>query len=485
MDNSGKVTIVAVGTAIITATKAADDDYNEAMAAYTLTIADTGAFITTWQISPGSVANRTITIPIHADSSYRYTVNWGDDSTDTTVYTAAATHIYSTPATTTSYKVAITGEFPRIYFNNGEDSNKIISIDQWGNNRWDSMENAFRGCSNLSNYTAIDTPDLSQVTDMSHMFQGAALFNGDIGDWDVSNVADMSNMFANAALFNGNIGDWEDKVGQVTDMSFMFQSASAFNQNISQWEVGEVTDMSRMFQSASVFNGDIDGWDVRNVTDMNNMFNSASLFNGNIASWDVDKVTNMRFMFSDAREFNQDIGGWDVGEVTDMSFMFESALAFNQNIGGWDDVSNVTDMNSMFSGASAFNQNISGWDVGEVTDMNNMFSDASKFNQNIGGWDVGEVIDMVEMFFDASQFDQNIGGWDVSKVTDMFDMFEGATLSIDNYDALLAGWSMLTLTPGIEFNAGNSQYCNQPAQGMCLTDPSSNFWDIDDDGLVH
>ena len=83
------------------------------------------------------------------------------------------------------------------------------------------------------------------------------------------------------------------------------------------------------------------------------------------------------------------------------------------------------------------------------------------------------------MFFGATVFDQDIGDWDVSKVDNMEGMFEGATLDA-NYDALLAGWSMLTLRPGIDFHAGNSTYCNQPAHNV-LTDPP-NEWQITDRG---
>jgi surface protein len=34
----------------------------------------------------------------------------------------------------------------------------------------------------------------SEITDMSHMFYVAKLFNQDISNWDVSNVTDMSHI---------------------------------------------------------------------------------------------------------------------------------------------------------------------------------------------------------------------------------------------------------------------------------------------------
>ena len=222
----------------------------------------------------------------------------------------------------------------------------------------------------------------------------------------------------------------------------------------------------------------IGGWDVDKVTNMRFMFSGATEFNQNIGGWDVDKVTDMRFMFDFAPAFNQNISGWDVDKVTDMSSMFSGAIEFNQNIGGWE-VGEVTDISSMFESASAFNRFIGSWDVSTVTNMSFMFSGASRFNQNIGGWKVGEVTDMSFMFFGATVFDQDISDWDVSKVDNMEGMFEDATNDA-NYDALLVGWSMLTLRPGIDFHAGNSTYCNQPAHNV-LTEPP-NEWQITDRG---
>ena len=381
-------------------------------------------FITTWQTTG---ANETITIP----GTGAYTVDWGDGTVNAAV-TGTQAHTYNNSGT---YTVSISGGLTRINLGSEDSDNvndaKLQSIGQWGNMTWSSMEEAFRGASNMR-YNATDIPNLAGVTSTSHMFRGATSFDGDISSWNTSSVQNMRSMFSGASAFNQPLNSWD--VSAVTNMAFMFYDATSFNQDLDDWKVSGVTSMENMFGAggdSSAFNGNVSTWDVSAVTDMRSMFSGASAFDQPLNGWDVSKVTAMPSMFNSATSFDQPLNGWDVSMVTDMGSMFAGASAFNHPLNGWD-VSAVTDMDRMFFNAVAFNQPLNDWDVSAVTDMRGMFTSASAFNQPLNGWDVSKVTDMRSMFTSASAFNQPLNGWDVSKVTDMFNMFHGATLFQQN-----------------------------------------------------
>ena len=130
-------------------------------------------------------------------------------------------------------------------------------------------------------YGPLATTCTSSVTDMSHMFDGATVFNGDINSWDVSSVTDMSDMFYRAVAFNQDISSWD--VSSVTNMRYMFGYAGAFNQDISSWDVSSVWDMTYMFFNASSFNRDLSGWCLSLIT------NAPSNFDTGASSWALDR----------------------------------------------------------------------------------------------------------------------------------------------------------------------------------------------------
>ena len=318
----------------------------------TFEMSDPEAFITTWKTT---TADESITLPI---SGSGMTVNWGDGNT--TTVSGTAIHTYADAG---DHTVSVSGDLDRIHLNNAGVASKLVSIDQWGNIGWTSMQSAFSGASAMR-YGATDTPDLSGVTDMSSMFSGAWIFNGNISGWNVSSVTDMSAMFSRATTFDQDISSWN--VSSVTTMSNMFAGATSFDQPLNDWNVSSVTDMSRMFQGTRDFNGDISSWNVSKVTDMLRMFSSAASFDQPLNDWNVSSVTTMSNMFAGAASFDQLLNDWNVSSVTYMSHMFAFATSFNQPLNDWD-VSSVTRMTLMFQGATSFNQNLGTWYIMPAT----------------------------------------------------------------------------------------------------------------------
>ncbi len=316
-------------------------------------------FITTWQTdNPGDSPNNAITIPTNG-VGYNYDVDWNNDGIyDQFGINGDVSHIFPAPGT---YTIRIRGDFPRIFFNGVGDREKIINIDQWGDNTWTSMADAFYGCINLD-ATASDAPNLNNVNNTANMFNECTVFNGDLSNWDVSNIVFASNMFLEAHAFNSNIANWN--VSNVISMGRMFSGASSFNQDLNNWDVSSVTDMESLFQNAVSFNGDISDWDVSNLDDLYGMFDNANSFNIDISTWNVSNVSDMEIMFRNATAFNQDISGWDVSNVVNMAYTFDNATSFDQYLGSWN-ISAVFTMTDMLSGCGMsvenYDNTLIGW----------------------------------------------------------------------------------------------------------------------------
>ena len=254
---------------------------------------DPDAFLTTWSVTDGM--NITIGTSDLYDN-YDYQIDWGDGSpVENVTGNEPPEHTYATAG---DYQVAIKGTFPAIQMlppadetpEEIENATKLTSIDQWSNNAWRSMKLAFYGCVNMT-YTAEDTPELGEVTNMSQMFLSCSSFNGDIGDWDVFTVTDMSGTFVTATSFDQDISGWD--VLNVTSMDSMFTGAIKFNQDLSAWgdKLGNVEFMQNMFLNATAFEGlGLEEWDTGNVTNMSRMFKNATLFDRNLGAWDLSSI---------------------------------------------------------------------------------------------------------------------------------------------------------------------------------------------------
>jgi surface protein len=236
-------------------------------------------FISTFKVNK----EKKLRISTNDKFKYNFNINWGDGSTDSNI-TNSTTHIYEKEGI---YSININGNFPHIY-KLCNDEQSLLSIEQWGSQKWKSMKESFMNCKDFSAINTKETPDLSNVKSMYRTFYNAYKFNADISAWDVSSIKDMSSMFYHAESFNQNIGAWD--LSSVTDTSFMFNYATVFNQDITHWDVSSVKDMRLMFRSAKMFNQDISLWDTSSVKKMYNMFKGATNFNQNLENWNTSSV---------------------------------------------------------------------------------------------------------------------------------------------------------------------------------------------------
>ena len=164
---------------------------------------------------------------------------------------------------------------------------------------------------------------------LANLFKGDRTNNNNfnyVTSWDVSGVTNMNGMFNGATRFNQNISDWD--VSNVTNMGQMFNEAYSFNRDLSSWDVSNVTNMSSMFAFSSM-NQDLSGWDISALQNATNMFLYSDISMGNfdklLAGWaTLDTAAgetainnNVAFggrSYTDATSYNHlvTVYGWDI-----------------------------------------------------------------------------------------------------------------------------------------------------------------------------
>lgn len=280
--------------------------------------------------------------------------------------------------------------------------------------------------------------NVSGVTNMSGMFQGAVNFNQNLNNWNTSNVTNMSSMFRGCTVYNQPMGNWN--VAKVETFENMFRDAQAFNQAL-PWNTARCWVFRGMFRGALAFNGNISNWNVSSGGDFSYMFEGCTAFNIALQSWRPAAATTMKGMFKNTTAFNSLLTGWYFPVLLDVSEMFMNAKAFNRPLAGWDTGSWINTM-SMFEGTVAFGANgecpLSNFNMSKVTNAYRMFN-SSNFNSAISGWSFGSAANIAEMFGITANFNQPIADWDVSSVLNAANMFNHAAAY--NQDMVGMDWS--------------------------------------------
>lgn len=135
----------------------------------------------------------TFTIPTTIDESYLYSVTTSDGYIATGL---TGDHTITFPTGSGVHEITINGVFPRFYFNNSGDKDKVISVNSWGDIQYSANQNgAFFGCSNLSTISS-DIQWINQVTTCQSTFRNCNLSS-------LPNEMTLSSLVSGSATFNG------------------------------------------------------------------------------------------------------------------------------------------------------------------------------------------------------------------------------------------------------------------------------------------
>ena len=437
-------------------------------------------FISTWNTAityTGSTANNQIRLPLISTGVYKFTVNWGDSTTDNIITwnQAQTTHTYATPGI---YTVTITGFIKGWDFSGfvilpatpNNDRRKLLSITQFGcleivtYTSLTTTSGAFYECTNLNLTAVVDQPNFKNCTSTAGFLRGCAALTtvANINKWDVSKITSFRSALRECPSFDDNIGNWNTSQGK--DFGLMFRG------NTTNPLIGSFTNGG----SSSIGN-----WDMRNATSLVGMFMYQRFFDQNIGNWDVSNVTDMSFMF---------LTFWTGSDPTTAPNNGTFNNGGSDSIKNWN-TSKVTNMSTMFSGQNFINQPIGEWNVSNVTNMSYMLQ-ARNFNQPLNNWDVSKVTTMSRMLQGqvslGFQFNQSLSAWKLPLVTDMFNFMRSGnnlhSISIENYSNFLIALSQQPLKPNVQLGV-TQQYNASAVAARAILTSAPNNWTILDLGL--
>ena len=277
-----------------------------------------------------------------------YDVDWGDGNTDTSVVDIQ-THTYASPGT---YDVKVTATTGSIYFNGVGDKSKVIDIKNWGTCIWTSFENAFLGCENLTNITATNAPNLTNVLKMGSMFRDCLnLVSIDVSTWDLTNITSLANGYY-YGMFYG--------------------CTNLITIDVSNWNTSNVVEMQGLFRLCpNLTTLDVSNWNTISLANARMLFDGCrSLTTLDVSSWNVSSVGTIRNMFANTGITSLDVSNWNSPNLFNMIYwLVGSPISGLIDVSNWD-VSNVS---SMFFGLTNNNPaqliipSLANWNIGNIT----------------------------------------------------------------------------------------------------------------------
>ena len=445
-------------------------------------------FMAKWDTTQEGSANDTIVLPLVADGTYDFYIDWGDGNKDTiTGYDQSeVTHQYSDTGIYTIQLVA--NDMVGWQFNDSGDDDKLVEIIEWGPLRFVSDDtNLFKGCSNLTLSTTSDPPfnadaagmfqdcssltgtggnilnwDMSAVTGMSFMLAGCTSLDPDLSNWDVSSIENAEGFMSGAGLSTMNydriLSGWSSQGVQsgvnisFGDARYSEESGEAFRNLLTSAETGWIiTDGGAVLKVMPRF---ISTWDTRktdyysaSTTKIKIPLSRSGLYDFEV-NWGDGLVNHVTNASSGGREHTYSSPGVYTISITGTLSGWQGYGAEGFAAGTSSDMVKLTSIHQ--------------WDALQFLNPDQSFvSDGSPTQYRMSHLNFYQAANLTGLPLDAPQTDASgylkglfyraggitgavpsITGWDTSSFKDISSFF----FMVEDFDADLSSWDVSNVT---------------------------------------
>ncbi len=246
-----------------------------------------------------------------------FDVDWGDGNVDKNINLCTDARLDHTYSTGGVYEIKVLSRLGLTHYNltNSPDVLKWIDVVHWGaNSTLTNYSNLFYGADSLTSISAIDTPDLTNVTNFHSMIRGSAI-NYDFSSWDFSNGKTFTFFALSSTSINSSIGGNNFPI--MTHGPSFYQGVTTNTSSLSNLTVGG--NVSYFFYNTQNFSFDtLTNVDFSSVTNATGFFQNSDLndteyqnFLVDLTGWNGTTATktlqnNVPFHFGNAK---YEIGG--------------------------------------------------------------------------------------------------------------------------------------------------------------------------------
>lgn len=317
--------------------------------------------------------------------------------------------------------------------------------------------------------------DTSNVTNMSHMFDGCYLLKH-ISDLYTNSCVDASYMFANCPLEDYWLdGDEDLDFCNCENMERMFSECGlSFKNFASRFKTSnKLTNVKEMFSGChgitelDLCEGEFDPIVTTNVTSFYRMFYNCAQMKKLAFSFNVTNAVSIEGMFRDCIALEAIYADYINGtpgiclftsngysnNITKMNSVFMNCESLKdetiQEVMNLLDTSNATDMSYMFSGCKSMSSVICRFDTSKVKTMKRMFAYCDNITSDSPAMqlcDTSSLEDISGMYYEAGANGNcaaiNLSYFNTSKLTSVEECFYGCKVDRIN----VHGWDLSSIT---------------------------------------